>query len=445
MKINTVKLQNYRGIRDLSLDLDKNLTVFFGENGSGKSTVIDSIVIMLSWLVNRLRYSSGTSGYPITENNIAYGNAFALIALSCCHHEENIEWQLFKARKGSSEVSLFSRKRLKDPRNSTNLDNLSEFTQSLQEKIFEAEERLNLPIFVYYPIGRAVLDIPLRIREKNSFKLFATYEQSLERGANFRTFFTWFRDREDLENENRKYLDLPNKPEDFSFPDPQLEAVRNALKVFLPEFTDLTVRRSPLRMEIKKNGKRLTIDQLSDGEKCLMAMVGDLARRMAIANPVRENPLDGDGVVLIDEIDLHLHPKWQHIVVSRLVEVFPNCQFIISTHSPHVITHVHPDNLYVLKQTEAGAIAERPSESYGKTVDRVLEDLMGLATTRPDKVTKSLQELYELISLGQLDQAKQLLAEMTGEVDGDPDLLIGSDPDLVKAAVWIKRKESIGR
>ena len=198
-------------------------------------------------------------------------------------------------------------------------------------------------------------------------------------------------------------------------------------------------------MEIKKNGKRLTIDQLSDGEKCLMAMVGDLARRMAIANPVRENPLDGDGVVLIDEIDLHLHPKWQHIVVSRLVEVFPNCQFIISTHSPHVITHVHPDNLYVLKQTEAGAIAERPSESYGKTVDRVLEDLMGLATTRPDKVTKSLQELYELISLGQLDQAKQLLAEMTGEVDGDPDLLIGSDPDLVKAAVWIKRKESIGR
>jgi predicted ATP-binding protein involved in virulence len=198
-------------------------------------------------------------------------------------------------------------------------------------------------------------------------------------------------------------------------------------------------------MEIKKNGKGLTIDQLSDGEKCMMAMVGDLARRMAIANPVRENPLDGDGVVLIDEIDLHLHPKWQHMLVSRLVEVFPNCQFIISTHSPHVITHVHPENLYVLKQTEAGVIAERPSESYGKTVDRVLEDLMGLATTRPDKVTKSLQELYELISLGQLEQAKQLLAVMTGEVDGDPDLLIGSDPDLVKAEVWIKRKESIGR
>ena len=442
MKINTIRLQNYRGIRDLSLDLDKNLTVFFGENGSGKSTVIDSIVIMLSWLVNRLINSSTSRARHISENDITNGNAFALISLLCCHQEKNIEWQLVKA---SSGVSLFSRKRLKDPLNSSNLDNLNEFIKSLQAKISEAEERLNLPTFVYYPVGRAVLDIPLRIREKNSFKLFAAYDQSLESGANFRAFFTWFRDREDLENENRKYVDLPDKPEDFCFPDSQLGAVRNALKVFLPEFTDLTVRRSPLRMEIKKNGKRLTIDQLSDGEKCLIAMIGDLARRMAIANPVRENPLDGDGVVLIDEIDLHLHPKWQHIVVSRLVEVFPNCQFIISTHSPHVITHVHPDNLYVLKQTEAGAIAERPSESYGKTVDRVLEDLMGLATTRPDKVTKGLNDLYELISLGQLAQAKQLLAEMTGEVEGDPDLLIGSDPDLVKAEVWIKRKESIGR
>ena len=76
MKINTIRLQNYRGIRDLSLDFDKNLTVFFGENGSGKSTVIDSIAIMLSWLVNRLRYSSSTSGNPITEKNIANGNAY---------------------------------------------------------------------------------------------------------------------------------------------------------------------------------------------------------------------------------------------------------------------------------------------------------------------------------------------------------------------------------
>lgn len=124
------------------------------------------------------------------------------------------------------------------------------------------------------------------------------------------------------------------KPDGFVFPDPHLEAVREALRQFLPEFDNLTVRRNPLRMEVEKNGERLTVNQLSDGEKCLIALIGDLARRLAIANPVLRNPLDGEGVVLIDEIDLHLHPKWQRLVVPKLRTVFPNCQFVISTHSP---------------------------------------------------------------------------------------------------------------
>jgi len=346
---------------------------------------------------------------------------------------------LTKTRKGHFQ-GLFSN------RDRSNLTNLNDFTKHLQEKISESEERVNLPIFVYYSVGRAVLDIPLRIRERHSFKLFAAYDHALEKsGITFRSFFEWFREREDLENENRKYVNFREQPEDFCFPDPQLEAVRNALQLFLPEFENLTVRRNPLRMEVEKNGKTLTINQLSDGEKCLMAMVGDLARRMAIANVMRENPLDGDGIVLIDEIDLHLHPKWQRMVVPKLIEVFPNCQFIISTHSPNVITHVHPNNLYLLKQSETGMIAERPSESYGKTVDRILEDLMGLTTTRPDKVSTSLHKIYEQISLWQLDEAKKLIAIMKGEIDGDPELLIGSDPDLVKAEVLIKRKEIIGR
>jgi predicted ATP-binding protein involved in virulence len=431
MRINSIKLQNYRGISALSLDLHKKLNVFYGENGSGKSTVIESITIMLSWAVNRIRYSSSVSGRPILETDIKNGKTSTVIIISCFSEEQEVTWQLVKTHKGYY---------FKDR---SNLSNLNEFTKQLQEKISKNEERLNLPIFVYYPVSRAVLDIPLRIRERHSFKLFAAYDHALESGANFRAFFEWFREREDLENENRKYRRV--KPDIFCYPDPQLEAVRIALTTFLPEFENLRVRRNPLRMEIEKNGETLTINQLSDGEKCLMAMIGDLARRMAIANPMRENPLDGDGIVLIDEIDLHLHPKWQRMVVSRLIEVFPNCQFIISTHSPHVITHIHPENLYLLKQTEAGVIAEKPTESYGKTVDRVLEDLMGLQTTRPDKVSQSLHNLYELISLGQLDEAKQLLAIMNGEVDGDPDLLIGSDPDLVKAEVLIKRWEIIGR
>ena len=170
---------------------------------------------------------------------------------------------------------------------------LNDFVKPLQNQIASKNEKVNLPLLVYYPVNRAVVDIPLRIRAKHCFSLLSAFEESLTSGANFRTFFEWFREREDLKNENLKYTNSLFKTEDPQLSDPQLNAVRKALNRFMPELKNLTVRRNPLRMEIEKEGKRLTVNQLSDGEKCLMAMVGDLARRIAIVNPERGNPMEG--------------------------------------------------------------------------------------------------------------------------------------------------------
>jgi predicted ATP-binding protein involved in virulence len=213
--------------------------------------------------------------------------------------------------------------------------------------------------------------------------------------------------------------------------------VRSALGQFMPDFSNLTVRRNPLRMEVQKDGERLSVNQLSDGEKCVIALIGDLARRLAIANPVSEQPLSGAGVVLIDEIDLHLHPGWQRIVVPRLLEVFPGCQFFISTHSPHVITQVQPQSLFFLAQTREGMVATQPNESYGKTAERILEDLMGLPTTRPDPVAAQLGAVFDAIEAGQLAQARSAISGLRQA--------IGDDPELVKAEVLIRRRELIGR
>ena len=433
MKIQKVILTNYRGARSLAIDFSARLNVFYGVNGAGKSTLLDAITIMLTWAVSRLRHTAG-SGRPISENDISNGKSFALLEIACIVQNQVVDWKLSKSRQGHGH-----------PEDRSNLTKLNEFVRQLQGQIEASAENTNLPLLAYYPVNRAVLDIPLRIRERHQFHLLAAYDDALTSGANFRTFFEWFREREDLENENRKYAN--EQPSLFgggtrdagtAFPDPQLEAVRGALHQFLPEFSNLTVRRNPLRMEVDKCGERLTVNQLSDGEKCLIAMIGDLARRLAIANPLLENPLDGTGVVLIDEIDLHLHPKWQRIVVPGLIRVFPNCQFILSTHSPHVITHVHPNHLFLLKQgEEVGITAERPIESYGKTVDRVLEDLMGLETTRPATVFEGLNSLYVEINRGNLSGARQRVAELRAEV--------GDDPELVKAEILIKRKEIIGK
>lgn len=433
MHIEKLTLNNYRGVSKLALELDPKLNVFYGVNGAGKSTMLDASAIMLSWFVSRVR-SAGASGRPISKDEIKNKKSVSSINIAVevndkhRYEKKSLAWKLVRSRTGHSSGG-----------EKTSLSELNEYTKHLQSVIAFSEEQCNLPLLAYYPINRAVLDIPLKIRTKHRFNLLETYDDALSGGASFRAFFEWFREREDLENEAiRDQQSLFNDEKTSSgFPDIHLNAVRSALKSLMPDFKNLTVRRSPLRMEVEKKGKKLNVSQLSDGEKCLMAMVGDLARRLAIANPKLKTPLEGEGIVLIDEIDLHLHPKWQRMIVPKLLHTFPNCQFIVSTHSPHVITHVKPESLFMLKQTANGVKASHPSESYGKNVTRILEDLMGLQTTRPDKVSKDLSDIFNEIDLGSFVKAKQEIEALRKE--------IGDDPDLVKAEVLIKRKELIGK
>ena len=429
MKITNISMTNTRGIRSLSIDLKEHLNVFMGMNGTGKSTVLDTVSIMLSWVVNRIGHA-GSSGRHIQEKDITNKESSSQVDLTTIHGGVELKWRLVKNRKGHGAG-----------KEKTDLGELNTFTKETQNRISITREKTNIPLFVYYPVNRAVQEIPLRIRKKHNFNLLAAFDEALTSGTNFKLFFEWFREREDLENENIKIMHALSKggviSEDLKHPDPQLEAVRKAIGLFLPEFKNLTVRRNPLRMEIEKNGKLMIVNQLSDGEKCLITMIGDLARRMAIANPMRGNPFAGEGIVLIDEIDLHLHPKWQRMVVPKLREVFPNCQFLISTHSPHVITHVESGNLYILNQSEEGIKAERPIESYGKNADRVLEDLMGLETTRPDEVSLKLRNIFKKIDKGAVIEAAKMIESLKKQ--------IGEDPELVKARVLIRRREIIGR
>lgn len=431
--IEKLTLKNYRGVSKLELELNSKLNVFYGVNGSGKSTMLDASAIMLSWLVSRIR-RAGSSGRPIADSDIKNKKSACSINIAVKvddkheYEKNSLMWKLVRSRTGHSSGD-----------EKTSLSELNEYTKHLQRIITLSEEQCNLPLLAYYPINRAVLDIPLKIRTKHRFNLLEMYDDALAGGASFRAFFEWFREREDLENEAiRDQQSLFDDTSSSSgFPDIHLNAVRSALESLMPDFKNLTVRRSPLRMEVEKKGKKLNVSQLSDGEKCLMAMVGDLARRLAIANPKLKKPLEGEGIVLIDEIDLHLHPKWQRMIVPKLQKTFPNCQFIVSTHSPHVITHVKPECLFMLKQTSNAIKATHPNESYGKNVTRILEDLMGLKTTRPDKVSKELSDIFNQIDLGSFDKAKQEIKALRKE--------IGDDPDLVKAEVLIKRKELIGK
>lgn len=179
-------------------------------------------------------------------------------------------------------------------------ENMSEYSSLSVVSDYVNEKRQNnlldfsLPVLVYYPTNRSVIDIPMRIRMQHSFGQFSTYENALDSNVRFRDFFEWYRDREDFENE--KKTDLRN----FDFKDGILECVRNAIYQFMPGYKNLHIQRAPLLMTITKDGITIPINVLSDGEKCVLSIVGDLARRLAIANPALTNPLEGYGIVLAE-------------------------------------------------------------------------------------------------------------------------------------------------
>lgn len=217
----------------------------------------------------------------------------------------------------------------------------------------------------------------------------------------------------------------------------ELKAVTKAIEQFVPEYSSLRVKRVPRpHMLINKGKNTFNLDQLSDGEKNLITLIGDIARRLAIANPTSKNPLKGEGIILIDEIDLHLHPKWQRLMIPQITKVFPNCQFIITTHSPLVLSHIRPENIFLLTNDNNELSYSKAIESFGKNSDRILEDLLGV-DARPINEKKQLHHLFELIQNGKIDNAKKEIDTLVN--------ILGEDPELTKAKVLIKRHEIIGK
>jgi hypothetical protein len=173
-----------------------------------------------------------------------------------------------------------------------------------------------------------------------------------------------------------------------------------------------------------KHNTELSIAQLSEGEKCILSMAGDLARKLAIANPARKNPLEGEGIVLIDEVDLHLHPEWQGKIMPLLLKTFPNIQFIVTTHSPKILSEITEDvNIFEIcenAENKCIEITKRPPMN-GWDINHILSDFMH--TSYLNINTKELVDrMYDAIENGEINEAEELvnkLASITDELNVD--------------------------
>jgi len=443
MKLKYIKIKNFRGIREeMFLPLHSRLTILVGDNANGKTTILDALATGLGIIPSYFSVKGkGTSGddiyqcVPTLSENKLEKAPYMRITLETL---EGILWDVSKynSRNKNSEIpKAIKHKQLYD----------------FLSKI-DSDEHSELPIIAYYGTNRAILSSETEHRENKHGRFYAL-NNSLRGSSRFNVLKDWFAEEEDIER--RKRLEFDDK-----YRSPLLQTVREAQEQLLPGFTNLRTIPKPTRLVVDFNYKQeptetLLLEQLSDGYRTTWALVADLARRMAVANPhLKDNILETQAIVLIDEVDLHLHPNWQQRIVAvdeesdeisderpiaSLLRVFPNTQFIVTTHSDELVTSVKPENVVRLFRTD-GTIRAQPVSSYtygaksGKVLERVME---GSERPRHNTFTKLLNRYYELIEEDEWDsedakKVKKRLYELS------PD-----EPELVSAKMEIRRRQVI--
>ena len=391
MRARRLRLASYRGFDALDLELDDELTVLVGTNGSGKTSVLEALAAAV-----RLTLDDEDSWTTRMDLDLRNGASSGSITVDFSHD-------------GSSA-----------PRGSTtSLELESGFVESRTGMAVEASRRQTgpVPIAAYYPVSRTAVDRTPGTTTPKKYTPTDAWLGAFEPSTSFEQLFAWFREREDLENETLRY--------EPTYKDHALAAARAAVEQMLPGVTNPRVRRprgdgsdgpsfrEPV-LTVSKAGELLSFRQLSEGERTLTALAADIARRLAIANPGTP-PLEGRGIVLIDEIELHLHPTWQVRVLSSLRRTFPNLQLVVTTHSPLVLSRVADRHIRLLKDF---AVFSSPTRTRGRDPSALL-DVLFEVSPREESTAKAVRHVAKLLDDERLDEARVELEQLERSLGGE--------------------------
>ena len=432
MILKRMHLQNYRCFESLEVIFDPRLTVFVADNGGGKTAILDAVATSLGRYLTKL---PGVQGLTTKETDIRIERnerKAEFMAMACAadtQSGESISWSLVKRRDATIGRDHIKKALRPELRNVLRLGEkrLEEYALSLVAADAN-DEAYFLPVVAYYGTNRAILgEVKRRRGFKKEFARFDALVGALQSEARFKSAFEWFNAMEDLERRERE------KKRNFEYRLPELETVRRAIASLMPAgFRNPRTEIRPLRFVIDRlmsdgETRTLRLTQLSDGYRVMLGLAMDLARRMAHANGSFAenglkimNPLDLPAIVLIDEVDLHLHPKWQQTVLAQLMGVFRKTQFIVTTHSPQTLSTVKRESIRVIgANCEGKAIAESPmAVTYGESSGDVLQSVMMVDPQPPIGERSNIRRLTELVDQGEYDsnEATRLMKILTEEL-----------------------------
>lgn len=396
MIIKSLEIKNYRLFEYAEFDFREGMNLVVGVNGAGKTTTLDALRLCLSRIIDEVTLYRGR-GVSLRQNDFSKkGESMVRMRCGFVFKDIPILLDFFKGKGSTWETA--------------------DFAPMISRYFPQVKQEPSQPLVLHFSTRRSHAENrtykkPNKIEESSQA---LAYQDALrdDRAFNTRIIADWILTQEELTKES-------------SQAERSLNAVLDAAVEFLPDYGELKARkisREKSELLIKKGNDYLNVNQLSDGERNMLVLAVDIARRLAMANPELENPLkEGKGVILIDELDLHLHPQWQRKVVKQLTTTFPKCQFIASTHSPQLIGEVPAERITIIDNGEI----YRPSRSFGLDSSRVLEEIMD-TPERNEGTEKKLEKLGKLISYERFDEARGLIKLLELELGED-------SPEIIRA------------
>lgn len=389
MKLKSLRLVRFRGFDDVTVEFHDRLTIFVGINGAGKSSLLYALNVAASQLVAAILPGQRRVRH-LEDRDVRSGEKECALELV------------------TGEMKTIIRHALGE--------------EATVREVLQLPPNAKPPVVVMLDVSRSVLKRTAdgtRIHVRSPRHAWA-WDDELNTGfTSFEHLEMWFRDQEDLENQERV------RRRNLDYSDTDLSAVRRALERALPNCADPRIDRTlPLtwnrtQLAFTKDGLTLTSDQLSDGERSLLVVAATIARRLALQDSAEADVLGREAVVLFDEPELHLHPRLQREILPTMQATFPGVQFIASTHSPQVLSSVRAENIKLLDHFKVTPIA---AATWHRDTNRILDDVFG-DPGRPPEVAKKISNLRDAIDEERHEDAQVLIEELENLVEGD-------DPDV---------------